>query len=363
VIDTWNIRFITEWDEIYDPEFQSKWHYWADNAANSHVFFQPALCMAWIETYLPLRKLHPLFCLAESEAGTLFLPLVIWHRSWKNAFQKVIVSVGYSDFDYHEPYFIGNSDISQRGEVYKYVIDEIKKRFTFDTIEINGILTEVTGNGWSKEEQVSPFCDLAGFNSIEEYLQSLKTSLRGDIRRQLRRIAETSPLDLIEFNNLSGALEVLPRFLELHKKRWPKAYKAPEFHANLLKHGLEAGIVHFSALKAGGETLSYHLGFKFAGIYYYYMPAIDPRFENLSPGKIHLFMLVDYAINNHFKVFDHLRGDENYKSGWADTLRPLYKFSLQSDRGISKCRNRLVSLKKVLFESTYYYTLPSPGRY
>ena len=77
----------------------------------AHVFFHPALCMAWLETYRPIRKLEPLFCIGDSNHNHFFLPLVLWRKNWKNAFQKVIVPVGYSDFDYHEPYCIGNSDI------------------------------------------------------------------------------------------------------------------------------------------------------------------------------------------------------------------------------------------------------------
>ncbi len=341
----WNIRFVTDWDEIYSREFQDKWLSWAVNAVNSHVFFHPALCMAWLDTYRPLRKLTSFFCIVENETTTLFLPLVLWHRNWKNAFQRLIVPVGYADFDYHEPYCVGANDKLDWEYVLSCILKGLSEAFSFDFLEINGVLTEMTGDGWSKEEQVSPFCDLAGFNSIEQYLQSLRASLRGDIRRQIRRIEEAGPISLVEYKNISEALCVLPHFLELHRVRWPHAYKAPGFHDNLLKYGLEPGIVHFSALKAGDELLSYHLGFKYSGVYYYYMPAIESRFENISPGKIHLYKLVEYAINNSFRVFDHLRGDENYKAGWTKQVKSLYRFSFKSGRAVSKYRNKLVSLK------------------
>jgi len=341
----WKIKFVTDWGAIYSPEFQGKWLTWSENAVDGHVFFHPVLCMAWLETYRPLRKLDPLFCIAENETGTLFLPLVIWHRNWKNAFQKLIVPVGYSDFDYHEPYRFGANDKFEWESVLSCILKRISETFSFDFLEINGILTEMTGDGWSKEEQVAPFCDLTSFRSIEQYLQSLRASLRGDIRRQMRRIEEAGPIRLFEYRNISDALCVLPHFLELHRKRWPRAYKAPGFHENLLKYGLETGIVHFSALKAGDELLSYELGFKFSGVYYYYMPAIEPRFENLSPGKIHLYKLVEYAINNSFRIFDHLRGEENYKASWTKQVKSLYKFIFKADRAVSKCRNKLVSLK------------------
>lgn len=78
------------------------------------------------------------------------------------------------------------------------------------------------------------------------------------------------------------------------------------------------------------------------------MPVIDPVFENLSPGKIHLFRLVEYAINNGFAIFDHLRGDENYKTGWTNKTQKLYRFFVENGRPISKVKNTLCNLKAKL---------------
>lgn len=346
VTGNWNIQFITDWDEIYSKSFQDQWLHYLENAVNSHVFFHPALGMAWLKTYRALRNLAPLFCIALKDDSRIFLPLVFWKQNWKDAFRRVVVPVGYSDFDYHDP--LDNRQISgnEWASFYESLADAIKLKVNYDAIEINGIRTEVTSKNWHKESDIAPFYDLTQFTDSENFLQSLKTSLRGDIRRQIRRISELGPLILHHYNTVDEALNILPQFLKLHSDRWPGAYKAPGFHKNLIVYGLKSGIMHFTSLKSGDRTLSYHLGFTYSKTCYYYMPVIDPEYENLSPGKVHLFKLVERAIAERNKIFDHLRGDENYKEGWTNRVQSLYKFSYQNISLTSKVRNEVHSIKE-----------------
>ena len=288
---SWRFSFVTDWETAFSENFSNEWNKYYENAVNSHVFFHPTLCMAWLETYRPIRKLKPLFCIAENDSVVLFMPLVLWTQNWKNAFRKIIVPVGYSDFDYHDPLVNQQLQPDDWASFYKSLTGALKSKVRFDAIEINGIRTEIIGDNWLKEKDVAPYSDLSCFNDSESFLQSLKTSLRGDIRRQIRRISEKGPLILYHYKTVDESLEVLPQFLKLHSRQWPNAYKAPGFHRNLISAGIESGIVDFTSLKCGEKILGYHLGFIYNNRYYYYMPATDHEFENLSPGKIHLYKL------------------------------------------------------------------------
>lgn len=346
--NTWNVRFVTEWDEIYSQEFQNQWIRWVDNAPNTHVFFHPALCMAWLETYRPLRNLEPLFCLAKKKSAVVFLPLILWRQNWKNAFRKVIIPVGYSDFDYHDPIANCSLNPEEWASFYEGLLHELKSAANYDSMDLNGVIT-VGGYACADEENdVAPFTDLSVFHEPEDFRQSLKASLRGDIRRQIKRIRELGLIELYNYDKTDEALDALPQFLRLHSNRWPKSYKAPQFHKNIIISTLNKGLLHFSSLKVGDKILSYHLGFNFNQRYYYYMPVIDPEFENLSPGKIHLFNLIEYACNSGFTVFDHLRGDENYKTGWTSNAQKLYRISIQNEQMLSRIKNGLCDLKAKL---------------
>ncbi len=343
---SWRFSFVTDWGTAFSENFSNEWNKYYENAVSSHVFFHHTLCMAWLETYRPIRNLKPLFCIAEKDFSIVFIPLVLWTQNWKNAFRKIIVPVGYSDFDYHDPLVNQQLQPDDWASFYKSLAGTLKSKVRFDAIEINGIRTEIIGDNWLKEKDAAPYSDLSRFNDSESFLQSLKTSLRGDIRRQVRRISEKGPLILYHYKTVDESLEVLPQFLKLHSRQWPNAYKAPGFHQNLISAGIESGIVDFTSLKCGEKILGYHLGFIYNNRYYYYIPATDPEFENLSPGKVHLYKLVEYAVERNCQIFDHLRGDENYKAGWTNNIQPLFKFSLRNTGLRSGIRNLAYSIKQ-----------------
>lgn len=335
-------EWITDWNEIYSESFQQQWLSWHTAASEHHVFFHPALCLAWIDTYRPLRDIKPMFCIARKNNTLIFIPLVYWKKNWKNAFQRVIIPVGYSDFDYHDPIVNGGTDVDIE-TFFSELVVQIKNNFSFDKILINGIRSQVNFDGWKQEADICPYCNLSAIENQEAFLKTLKTSLRGDLNRQMRRLTEHGHVDLYTYrvDTLDQALETLPQFLDLHAKRWPQAYKAPGFHRTLLAKGLQAGIVDFTELRVGGEAISWHLGFSDQQRYYYYMPVIHPDYSSLSPGKLHLLFLVSKAIQNKIHIFDHLRGDENYKTGWTNSVQHLYCYTERTHRKTGIIRNWL----------------------
>ena len=346
---TWKFEWITDWKTIYSVSFQQKWLEWYNLDPSSSVFSHPILGKIWIETYLPIRKLKPLFCIARNTTNTIFLPLLHWTKNWKNSFQKVIIPLGHSDYDYHDPLVLGESSIDWE-QFYLTLFSEIRKTQIVDKIEISGIRTRITQPNWRKEAESCPLSNLETFNTKEDFLNSLKTSLRGDIRRQERRMEEQGKLELHSYFNetIQDALGIVPEFLAFHSERWPNAYKAPNFHRNLIENGLASGIVDFSELRIENQPVSWHLGFRDSNHYYYYMPVIHPNFASYSPGKVHLLYLVNKSISEGLKIFDHLRGDENYKFKWTNDIQHLYSYTEKANRLSSNMRNWMAEKGKNL---------------
>lgn len=336
----WKFEWITNWETIYSDTFQQQWLKWYNQAVNTHIFFHPALGMAWIETYRPIRDIEPLFCVAKEGEITLFLPLIRWKKNWKNSFQKEVIPLGHSDYDYHDP-LINSKNKNIQNSFFLRLPEEIKKNQSFDKIELSGIRLKLEQKGWMEETEYCPYCELDRYKNSDDFLHSLKTSLRGDLKRQERRMEEKGELNLYSYtvDTIGDALVVLPKFLEYHNKRWPKAYKAPGFHQRLIEYGLPLGIVDFTELRIGDIPVSWHLGFRDNERYYYYMPVINPEFAPYSPGKVHLLYLVEQSISEGLKIFDHLRGGENYKSGWSNQVQQLYRFKEKSPKLSSRIRN------------------------
>jgi len=344
---------MTSWDEVLRPAFVQQWLQWLDESSTAHVFFHPSLVRAWVETYLPLCDIRPFFVVGTCGDSIAFLPLVLWRRNWKNAWQRLLVPAGYSDFDYHDPVFSGAKPGKElAADFWNALCEYLPGKMRFDCFTVDGVrqLAAGQGIGWV-EDGYCPLTDLAKFKKPEEFLPWLKSSLRGDLRRQLRRIEEVGGLATVTYGNnqVEEALLELPAFLEAHSYRWPGAYKAPRFHENLVRQGLPSGLVSFRVIRIGGVSAAWHLGFRFHRCFYSYMPAMNEKFASMSPGKIMMLYRYEQSIAEGDKVFDHLRGAEDYKEDWSTNKQVVWRFSMRGNDAFGSVRNMFVDRVKPFF--------------
>ena len=135
-------------------------------------------------------------------------------------------------------------------------------------------------------------------------------------------------------------------FLEEHRHRWPNAYKAPLFHRHLIEQGLIDGLVHFSSLNIDNQPIAWHLGFSYRKRFYYYMPAGNNIFANYSPVKIHLYYLIKWSIEQEYKLYDHLKGDENYKTGWSNGYQYVNSLTKRSEKLTTSLKMSILKFRK-----------------
>lgn len=312
-----------------------------------NVFFQPPLLKAWLDTYIPLRNIQPIYLKATSEYNEVFLPLVAWKKNWKNAFLNTIVPIGYSDFDYHNPVFKAYPSEQELISFWRELVEFLESKFKFDELILDGITDSfiTQGESWSKNE-MCPALSLENIKSENDLLRFFNTSLRGDIRRQIRRLNEIGPLSVKHYKFWEEIPDnTFKEFMHQHSLRWPNAYKAPKFHENLLKEGLKSGLVDFSVLKVGDNEIAWHLGFIFNRRYHYYMPAGHSNYLKFSPVKIHLFLLMKETVEKEFEVYDHLRGEEIYKKGWSNEFQYVNSYIYNNKSFISRLKNNLIGIK------------------
>lgn len=345
----WKIRIINDWKEIWGNEFQTQWNELLMVSPTSHVFFHPTVARIWIDTYLPLRVLDPLFVWGTNDSNEVFMPLVLWHRNWKSAFLKSIVPVGYSDYDYHNPLFrnsISNEDLDA---FWKDLTSELKK-VGADEILIDGITGSCASHSGSwMQGEICPSLNISEMKGEPDLMAFFGTKLRGDIRRQIRRLKEVAPLEFKQYaSGKDVPSEVFEAFMEAHRNKWPKAYKAPGFHQNLINKCSLDGPIHFSTLNVGDTVVAWHLGFDFKGIYYYYMPAGNPEYLKFSPVKVHLYHLICRAIERGYTKYDHLRGDETYKSGWADGSQYVNTLYILGSGTAARLKDKILNIRKII---------------
>lgn len=332
----WKFDICDEWRTIWSDSYQNRWRRLLEISPTAHVFFHPMLVKSWIDTYLPLRNFSPIFIWGNdtSSGNEVFIPFVLWKKNWKNLFLKVIIPVGYSDYDYHNPIFRNTPcNIS----LFWNALFDLLKTFSADSIIVEGI-TDVykdTEKNWLQQDPC-PYLELSGLKSEDELMSFFKTSLRGDIRRQIRRISEFGNLNIREYSSFEEIKDTFSTFMKEHSLRWPKAYKAPNFHKNMLEKAMS--VTHFSSLNINERPIAWHLGFEYKGVYYYYMPIGDHEYTKFSPTKVHLFYLIKRAIERNMIKFDHLRGEETYKSGFSNGVDFVNSINIQSQSLISRAK-------------------------
>lgn len=341
----WSFQIIQEWDEVWSASHLKKWMDLLQQSNDTNVFIHPVLLRTWVDTYLPLRNIKPLIIWSTDETGnTVLMPLVLWCRNWKHAFTRCIVPIGYSDFDYHDPlslYPINNTE-----KYWEQLFAFIKNTISYDSIEIDSIRDRNIGSTphWNKNE-ICPYLTLDTIADEEQLLLSLSKNLRHNIRRRTRNIEQNGVLSFVVYNSWEEASMTFPIFLNEHTHKWPKAYKAPFFHQNLLKAGIKDGIVHFSSLNVGNKPIAWHLGFVYKRCFFLYMTAWDKDYAVYSPSTLHIYDLVKWAIAHNCTVFDFLRGDEAYKSEWSNGDQYVHSITLSNNKFSSKLKRTLLKLR------------------
>ena len=344
----WKFHITDSWEKIQSEEYQTRWINILNCSPTSHVFFHPALVQIWVESYLHLRKMRPLFIWGHVDGEVeVFFPLILWEKNWKGAFIKSIVPVGYSDYDYHDPLFSRTiTDVEKESFWSDLMI--FLTHCDADVIEIDGIRDYMISTLaiWQKDE-ICPCLDLSELNNEEELQFFLKPKLRGDVRRQIRRLTEQGNLELNEYYD-HVPYGLFEDFMKAHSRKWPNAYKAPGFHPALINmiHGNSP--VHFSTLNLNGKTIAWHLGFKYNNIYYYYMPIGNHEYEKYSPAKIHLYYLLAKFIKRGYTLFDHLRGSETYKDGWSNRQIYVNHIRVYNKKATTKLKLLVLKIKKII---------------
>jgi|WetSurMetagenome_2_1015567.scaffolds.fasta_scaffold14232_4 CelD/BcsL family acetyltransferase involved in cellulose biosynthesis len=342
----WKIDWITDWTTIDSEEFRRFWLKTFHSNQSNHVFFHPVIVKAWIDSFRSFEDISPLFCVARIENIDLILPLVSWKRNVKNLRQRIILPIGFSEFDYHDPVISDNISSECIGKFWDQFVNEIGERFYFNKLVLNGIRITGTAAGFGREHDICPLADLSKFNSFEDFIAGMKGSLRGDIYRQERKLKALGDIKLVTYDqgHMKEALEELEIFLVHHKSKWPHAFKPPGFYQNLVIYGIPAGVTNFSVLYLNEYPVNWHLGFNAHGRFYYYMHTFDQGYSNFSPGKVHLFYLIKNCFRERIQTFDFLRGEEAYKADVSRKSSELFQLTMVNQKLYSKIKNYALSL-------------------
>ena len=188
--------------------------------------------------------------------------------------------------------------------------------------------------GWSCHEEVyrpTPRIPLNG--SFEEYLARIDKKQRHEIRRKMRRAAESDLNVRFVIIDKNADIEAeMNAFFQLMTQEPSKAnFLTPlmrEQMAVTIRTAFEQGYLWLAFLEIAGVKVAASLNFDYKNKLWGYNSGVSREHMELSPGWVLLAHTIQWCCENRRYEFDFMRGDEEYKYRFGGVNRFVMRVRL-----------------------------------
>jgi CelD/BcsL family acetyltransferase involved in cellulose biosynthesis len=123
----------------------------------------------------------------------------------------------------------------------------------------------------------------------------------------------------------------------LHQATWGNAApfargRGRSMHEEFATIAHAMGWLRLWILELNSRPVAALYGFRFAQDEYFYQSGRDPRFSQNSVGQVLLTYALRAALEDGVREYRLLRGDENYKSRFANADAPVHTLALPNSR-------------------------------
>jgi CelD/BcsL family acetyltransferase involved in cellulose biosynthesis len=169
--------------------------------------------------------------------------------------------------------------------------------------------------------------------TLDAYMASLDAKQAHELRRKMRRAAKNPVPISIEIVEDEGQLpKALEDFFALMRQEADKdRFLTPTMRAQmeaLAKGAFSGGWLQMFFLKAGGKRIAAYMNFDFDNCIWAYNAGFDTDYSELSPGWLMMGEMMRWSIEHGRKIFDFMRGDEEYKYRFGGTNRFVQRVTL-----------------------------------
>ncbi len=179
--------------------------------------------------------------------------------------------------------------------------------------------TEAEKRGWTHHEEVyrpTPRIPLTG--SFEEYLARIDKKQRHEIRRKMRRAAESEKN--VQFYVVNGTTDIdaeITAFFDLMVQSPDKEqFLHPAMREQMtitIQNAHKQGYLWLAFLEIDGAKTAASLNFDYGNKLWGYNSGVSNEHRELSPGWVLLTHTIQWCCENGRYEFDFMRGDEDYK--------------------------------------------------
>lgn len=188
--------------------------------------------------------------------------------------------------------------------------------------------------GWKTQSEVlqkAPYISLPG--DWETYLCGIDKKQRHEIRRKMRRLAESGHdyrwYVVEDPHSVDSEVEA---FLDMmvqdeEKKEFLKPLMREQMKETM-HCAFDTGCLHLSFLEIDGKKAAGYFSFNYLNRLWVYNSCLNREFSELSPGWVLLGYLLMQANEDKFDEFDFLRGNETYKYRFGAGDRAVVRMTI-----------------------------------
>ena len=178
----------------------------------------------------------------------------------------------------------------------------------------------VDGTAWS-----SPWVDWGQFPRWEAFQAHVADRHRKPFSstRKLRKLGRER--GTVRFEPEASDASLLRLCMDWKSRQYRRTRVVDVFSSerivSFFRRLLDERLLVVSALFAGGAPVAIHLGCRWEGRFYYWVPAYDESAASCSPGGLLVEALLEESHRRGDREFDFLIGDEDYKFHYATDVR------------------------------------------
>ncbi|RJP53514.1 MAG: GNAT family N-acetyltransferase [Anaerolineaceae bacterium] len=187
-----------------------------------------------------------------------------------------------------------------------------------DSPTLAAFKAEAAQRGWTYHEEVyRPTPRIALNGGFDEYLSRIDKKQRHEIRRKLRRAAESGRVNFTIVPKDADIEPELESFFHLMIQEPNKALFLKDVMRHQMSHAIrsahEYGYLWLAFLEVDGVKAAASLNFDYNNKLWGYNSGVSREYMELSPGWVLMAKVIEWCCENGRHEFDFMRGDEEYK--------------------------------------------------
>lgn len=177
----------------------------------------------------------------------------------------------------------------------------------------------------SRSLQRSPSIEIT--TDWETYERELSRSVRGELRRRLRRLEETGAVAFEIVDGSERLRELLDEGFAIEGSGWKDARgtaiaSSPvtrRFYTDVAERAAATDSLRLAFLRLDGAAVAFQLNLEHDGVWYYLKGGFDPAVGRYAPGQLLMRHVLRHAFGAGLSRYEFLGGDERYKLSWTST--------------------------------------------